>query len=185
MNKNQAAKKKAEWMAYCLDIGFIEKSQLDELSALWDKHKDENGNLRPNAQQFAASQPIADAVEVLKGYEQWEADILSEDKLWWPYRADDVFRGKLYDTMLELQAKRNEVLKAASTPIADDKKTLADALEWFNSLTINERQNIRWRHGTEDGYLGQEKMIELHQQFKASTPIAEVKANDEPKNNDL
>lgn len=56
MNKNQAAKKKAEWMAYCLDIGFCDKSQLDELSAIWDKYKDENGNLKPReyAQQQLA-----------------------------------------------------------------------------------------------------------------------------------
>jgi hypothetical protein len=47
---------------------------------------------------------------VLKGYEQWEADILSEDKLWWPNRAKDVLRGKIYNTMLELQEKRNAAL---------------------------------------------------------------------------
>ena len=61
MNKDQAAKKKAEWMAYCLDIGFCDKSQLDELSAIWDKFKDENGNMKKEEyaqqQQPAAERP--------------------------------------------------------------------------------------------------------------------------------
>jgi hypothetical protein len=51
------------------------------------------------------------ALDLLKEYEQWEADIISEDKLWWPNRAQDVLRGPLYDKMLELQEKRNELLK--------------------------------------------------------------------------
>lgn len=46
MNKLQAAQKKAEWLTYCLSIGF-EKSQIDTLSAIWDQFKDEYGNLRP------------------------------------------------------------------------------------------------------------------------------------------
>ena len=45
MNKEQAIKKKAEWLSYCLNIGFP-KSDLDELSNIWDKFKDENGNLK-------------------------------------------------------------------------------------------------------------------------------------------
>lgn len=50
------------------------------------------------------------AIELLKEYEQWEADIIAEDKLWWPHRAKDVFTGPLYDKMLELQRKRNAIL---------------------------------------------------------------------------
>jgi hypothetical protein len=46
MTKDQAIKKKAEWLAYCVKIGFP-KTDLDELSAIWDKFKDEHGNLRP------------------------------------------------------------------------------------------------------------------------------------------
>lgn len=54
-------------------------------------------------------------INVLKGYEQWEADILSEDKLWWPNRALDVFRGPLYTRMMELQEMRNEALRGTKT----------------------------------------------------------------------
>lgn len=43
--KEKAIKKKAQWLAYCLEIGW-EKSQLDELSAVWDRFKDEHGNIR-------------------------------------------------------------------------------------------------------------------------------------------
>lgn len=50
--------------------------------------------------------------EALEGYEQWEAALIMEDKLWWPNRAQDVLRGAIYDGMLELQEKRNTALKA-------------------------------------------------------------------------
>ena len=49
-------------------------------------------------------------ISLLKDYEQWEADILTEDKLWWPNSAKDVLSGKIYDTMIELQHKRNQIL---------------------------------------------------------------------------
>lgn len=49
--------------------------------------------------------------DLLKGYEQWEADIISEDKLWWPACDQDAISGKLYDTMMSLQEKRNNLLK--------------------------------------------------------------------------
>lgn len=49
MNKAQAAKKKAEWLAYCLEIGFS-KDDLDGLSECWDRFKDEYGNLRPKTE---------------------------------------------------------------------------------------------------------------------------------------
>lgn len=51
-----------------------------------------------------------EAITLLNGYAQWEADIINEDKLWWPNRAKDVLRGKLYNTMIELQKKRNDLL---------------------------------------------------------------------------
>jgi hypothetical protein len=41
---NRAVKKCAEWLSYCLSIGW-EKSHIDELEALWYKYHDENGNL--------------------------------------------------------------------------------------------------------------------------------------------
>ena len=48
---------------------------------------------------------------LLKEYEQWEADLINEDKLWWPHVAEDFLRGPLYDKMLDLQSKRNSLLK--------------------------------------------------------------------------
>lgn len=45
MNKEQAAQKKAEWLSYCLKIGF-EKTELDTLGAVWDTFKDEYGDFR-------------------------------------------------------------------------------------------------------------------------------------------
>lgn len=47
MTKEQAAKKKAEWLAKCLDFGWS-KNDLEGLSNIWDKFKDENGNMRPS-----------------------------------------------------------------------------------------------------------------------------------------
>jgi hypothetical protein len=41
----QATRACAEWLAYCLSIGW-NKAQLDELEALWWKHHDEQGNLK-------------------------------------------------------------------------------------------------------------------------------------------
>lgn len=49
--------------------------------------------------------------KLLKEYEQWEADLINEDKLWWPNVAKDFLRGPLYDKMLDLQSKRNDLLK--------------------------------------------------------------------------
>lgn len=45
MNKTEAARRKAKWLAGCLKTGWL-KSDLDELSAVWDKFRDENGNDR-------------------------------------------------------------------------------------------------------------------------------------------
>lgn len=50
MTKNQNIKKCAEWLAFCLDIGFT-KEQLPELEKLWYKYRDENGNLLFNSGQ--------------------------------------------------------------------------------------------------------------------------------------
>ena len=49
MNKTDAAKAKANFLAKCLDFGW-DKADLDGLSALWDKHRDEYGNLRPKVE---------------------------------------------------------------------------------------------------------------------------------------
>ena len=54
---------------------------------------------------------LDEAKQLLEEYNQWEADIIMEDKLWWPNRAEDVLRGDIYDKMIELQEKRNDLLK--------------------------------------------------------------------------
>lgn len=40
---NKVARKKIEWLQYCLEIGW-KKDQLSGLSDAWDKYYDENGN---------------------------------------------------------------------------------------------------------------------------------------------
>lgn len=52
------------------------------------------------------------AIALLKEYEQWEADLIGDNAMWWPYVNKDRISGKTYDKMLELQAKRNELLQA-------------------------------------------------------------------------
>lgn len=42
---------KAKWLAYCLEIGFIDKSQLDSLDKLWDKFKDPEGNFKKEKEE--------------------------------------------------------------------------------------------------------------------------------------
>lgn len=47
---------------------------------------------------------------LLLKYRDWEADLISEDKMWWPFHTGDVITGKIYDKMLELQYERNDLL---------------------------------------------------------------------------
>lgn len=50
------------------------------------------------------------AIELLKKYEQWEADLISDNAHWWPYQDEDTVRGSTWSKMMELQAERNEIL---------------------------------------------------------------------------
>lgn len=54
---------------------------------------------------------LSEATEILKEYEQWESDLLSDNAMWWPYVAKDKISGRTYDKMLELQGRRNKFLK--------------------------------------------------------------------------
>ena len=54
-------------------------------------------------------------MELLKEYEQWEADLIADNAMWWPSVPKDRISGKTYDTMLILQNKRNELLKKSLT----------------------------------------------------------------------
>lgn len=49
-------------------------------------------------------------VSLLKEYEQWEADLINDNKMWWPYAPKDAISGKTYDKMIELQSKRNTLI---------------------------------------------------------------------------
>jgi hypothetical protein len=45
MRSKEAIRKCAEWLAYCLSIGF-DKASLKELESLWWKYHDNKGNLK-------------------------------------------------------------------------------------------------------------------------------------------
>jgi len=75
------------------------------------EHENLNTENHANSDLGAVSGSLLEeAINLLKDYEQWEADIINEDKLWWPNRAQDVMKGKIYDTMMDLQEKRNNLL---------------------------------------------------------------------------
>ena len=61
---------------------------------------------------FGKDDRIDKAIELLEDYEQWEADLISDNSMWWPYRDKDAVHGKTYDKMLVLQEKRNKVLQS-------------------------------------------------------------------------
>jgi hypothetical protein len=65
MKNEQGLTKRAEWLVYCLEIGFT-KEQIPELEKVWDTYKDEYGNLRPTTPS-----PVQGSVE-----ERWEKSVL-------------------------------------------------------------------------------------------------------------
>lgn len=52
----------------------------------------------------------SEAVELLKEYDQWEADLINDNAMWWPHAPKDRISGQTYDKMMELQGKRNRIL---------------------------------------------------------------------------
>ena len=52
------------------------------------------------------------ALALLAEYEEWEAELISDNRCWGPEGMNSLpsLTQQLYDKMLELQAKRNEVL---------------------------------------------------------------------------
>ncbi len=67
------------------------------------------------------------AADVLKAYEQWEADLIMENKCW-EGREIPQLTGELWDRMLELQAMRNRAL-SAFTP-GTSRPDLGTGQEW-------------------------------------------------------
>ena len=54
--RQRKAKKCAEWLAYCLEIGW-DKSQIDALEKLWMDNHDDNGNFKAQLQQGGVVRP--------------------------------------------------------------------------------------------------------------------------------
>ncbi len=86
------------------------------------------------------SQKLQDAIALLKEYEQWEADIISEDELWQPYRAKDVLRGKIYNTMMNLQQKRNALLGNIDVVGKRVRWHPVDTEETFDGTIVEEKE---------------------------------------------
>lgn len=57
-----------------------------------------------------SNKEVEDMAALLKEYEQWEVDLISDNAMWWPTVPKDRISGKTYDKMIELQAKRNKLL---------------------------------------------------------------------------
>lgn len=55
MTKEQAIQAKGKWLSQCLEFGW-DKSDLDGLSEVWDKFKDEYGNFRPHAKPLPSQE---------------------------------------------------------------------------------------------------------------------------------
>ena len=53
---------------------------------------------------------IKELEDGLREWESWEADLISNNAMWWPYAAKDSIYGKAYDKMIELQKMRNKLL---------------------------------------------------------------------------
>jgi hypothetical protein len=75
MNKMDAAKKKATWLAYCLEIGW-ERKDLDGLSDTWDKYYDEEGNRKPISSEASGDEEKDKEIERKNTHiEECEAEI--------------------------------------------------------------------------------------------------------------
>lgn len=59
-----------------------------------------------------STQRLSEMLSLLKEYEQWEADLISDNEMWWPSVPKDRISGKTYVKMLELQTKRNKLLNS-------------------------------------------------------------------------
>lgn len=64
-NQLKGAQKKAEWLKYCLDIGW-DKSDLDALAEIWDRYYDESGNRRERPVSPLPSKEVEQQIENLK-----------------------------------------------------------------------------------------------------------------------
>lgn len=71
MTKEQAIQAKAKWLSQCLEFGW-KHSDLDNLSEVWDRFKDEYGNMRPSTPSLNAGN-LEEAEPVYHDYKaDWE-----------------------------------------------------------------------------------------------------------------
>ena len=61
--RNKKIKKCAEWLAYCLEIGWS-KNDIDGLQELWMANHDDNGNYKAQLQQHSVMQAASASTAV-------------------------------------------------------------------------------------------------------------------------
>lgn len=89
------------------------QSTNEELRGVRDTYNKLNVRLaedlrKANEQLEELRKERGELIGFLKAHEQWEADFIGEDSMWWPQgKNGDVLQGKLYESFLELQSKRN------------------------------------------------------------------------------
>jgi len=138
MNKQQALIKKAEWLAQCIEFGW-EKDQLEDLSNLWDKFKDEYGQMRndPFAESPAPSSPegwVSEAELLAKWQAEAEEMYPVEDVADFTKnkQMDNAFAVVMQEAHLTACRKRWEELEAANKRIKE--------LEGLLALTESQRK---------------------------------------------
>jgi hypothetical protein len=92
-------------------INKIRFSQLNAGEETVIKHLREKGLLKDQKSVPIHNDKLTEALNLLRQYEVFEAMLLEDNQMWWPSVPKDKISGKTYDMMLELQAKRNELLK--------------------------------------------------------------------------
>jgi len=58
-----------------------------------------------------------DLITLLQEWQQWEADLIADNSMWWPYVEKDKISGKTYDKMMDLQTKRKEAIESLTNNI--------------------------------------------------------------------
>jgi len=76
----------------------------------------------------------------------------------------------------ELKAGTNDEQRTAADSIPSaslvQNGVLSAALSWWQSLSVNERQNFRWKFGNKiDGYMSEEKLISLFKREKNTAAV--------------
>lgn len=108
--------------------------------------------------------------ELLKRYRQWEADLISTNKMWWPFQEDDVLTGEVYNTMLELQERRNQLLSHVPVEGDDGWISVNEAqrfAEWVDGGCYYMVDKYHWRVSGDEVGSKQYTTEELYKKFKS------------------